>query len=335
MPLRVIKVILPGNYRDTALKLIKSQENLNFWIEETSGEHFVVSGLTNSEHSEVIMDLFEKEFISVDGFQLILFPVAGSIPRIDSDEKKLVPVSTETAESEQETILRVSREELYTDIVDSAKLSKIFFFMVILSTIVAAIGLMKNNVAVIIGAMVIAPFLGPNVALALSTNLADRTLGFNAIKTLLSGIIIVLALSIGMGFLFEATPDIPEIASRTHADLSDIVLAIASGCAGVLAFTTGTSTAVIGVMVAVALLPPLTACGLLVGSGFFTQAASAFLLFMTNIICINLAGVVTFWIQGVSPRVWWKADKAKKATFKAFFIWAILLAALSLIMIMW
>ena len=50
---------------------------------------------------------------------------------------------------------------------DSAKLSNIFVLMSILSTIVVAIGLLKNNVAVIIGAMVIAPFLGPNVALAL------------------------------------------------------------------------------------------------------------------------------------------------------------------------
>ena len=207
--------------------------------------------------------------------------------------------------------------------------------MTILSTVVVAIGLLKNNVAVIIGAMVIAPFLGPNVALALSTNLADEKLGINALKTLLSGILIVLLLSAGMGYFFETDPTIPEIAMRTKASLSDIILALASGCAGVLAFTTGLSSAVIGVMVAVALLPPLTVCGLLVGTGKFSLGIGAFLLFITNIICINLAGVITFLIQGVSPRVWWEADKAKKAARKALVLWSLILFVLVVIIYLW
>ena len=65
---------------------------------------------------------------------------------------------------------------------------------------------------------------------------------------------------------------------RTRANLSDIILALASGCAGVLAFTTGASSAIIGVMVAVALLPPLTVCSLLLGTGQFSEAIGAFLL---------------------------------------------------------
>jgi uncharacterized hydrophobic protein (TIGR00341 family) len=207
--------------------------------------------------------------------------------------------------------------------------------MTILSTVVVAIGLLKNNVAVIIGAMVIAPFLGPNVALALSTNLAEHELGLNALKTLLSGVLITLLLSAGMGYFFETDPTIPEIAMRTRASLSDIILALASGCAGVFAFTTGLSSAVIGVMVAVALLPPLTVCGLLLGTGQIKEAAGAFLLFMTNIICINLAGVITFLFQGVSPRAWWEADKAKKSTRKALVLWSVILLVLAATILLW
>ena len=138
-----------------------------------------------------------------------------------------------------------------------------------------------------------------------------------------------------MGYCFDADPTIPEIASRTQAHLSDIILALASGCAGVLAFTTGASSAVIGVMVAVALLPPLTVCGLLLGTGQFSGAFGALLLFITNIICINLAGVATFLVQGVSPRAWWEADKAKKATRKALALWSLILAALAVIIYLW
>ena len=335
MPQRVIKIILPKNFGDQALELLESQDNLSFWQEETSGGNFVASALTNSERSETIMDLFEKRFSSVEGFKLILFPVEASIPRIETDDVQVPASSQDKTKAEQKIPLRISREELYSDIVDSTKLSNIFILMTTLSTVVVAIGLLKNNVAVIIGAMVIAPFLGPNVALALSTNLADKKLGLNALKTLLSGILIVLLLSGCMGYFFKTNPTIPEIATRTRADLSDIILALASGCAGVLAFTTGASSAVIGVMVAVALLPPLTVCGLLLGTGQFPEAIGAFLLFITNIICINLAGVITFLVQGVNPRFWWEADRAKKATRKALVLWSIILAVLAVIISRW
>jgi uncharacterized hydrophobic protein (TIGR00341 family) len=335
MPQRAIKIILPENYGKQALKLLESQKNLIFWLEESSGGNFVASALTDSGRSETIMDLFEKRFSSVKGFKLILFPVEASIPRADTDDEHVsTPVNGKT-KTDQKTAFRISREELYSDIVDSTKLSNIFVLMTTLSTVVVAIGLLKNNVAVIIGAMVIAPFLGPNVALSLSTNLADDKLGLNALKTLLSGILIVLLLSACMGYFFDTDLTIPEIATRTQANLSDIILALASGCAGVLAFTTGASSAVIGVMVAVALLPPLAVCGLLLGSGQFSEAIGAFLLFITNIICINLAGVITFLVQGVSPRDWWEADKAKKATRKAMTLWSIILAALAVIIFLW
>jgi uncharacterized hydrophobic protein (TIGR00341 family) len=134
-----------------------------------------------------------------------------------------------------------------------------------------------------------------------------------------------------MGLVFQVDTGIVEISSRTSIGYADIFLALASGAAGVLAFTTGASTAVIGVMVAVALLPPLTVFGLLLGAGQYNLAAGAFLLFITNIICINLAGIATFLFQGVSPRTWYAADKARKATRKSLVLWIITLILLAVI----
>jgi len=335
MAQRLLKIVLPQKHGQAAQELLRDQEPLSFWQEESADGNAVISALTDSGDSEKIMDLFEKRYGSVDGFRLVLLSVEASIPRSDKAEAESSPASQVATKPELNTPLRISREELYSDIVDSTKFSNTFVLMTILSTVVVAIGLLKNNVAVIIGAMVIAPFLGPNVALALSVNLADDKLGLNALKTLLSGIVIVLLLSAGMGYFFDTDPTIPEIAMRTGASLSDIILALASGCAGVLAFTTGVSSAVIGVMVAVALLPPLTVCGLLFGTGQFSAAIGAFLIFATNIICINLAGVVTFLVQGVCPQAWWEADKAKKATRKAVAIWSAMLVVLAVIIYLW
>ncbi len=328
MPERVIKIILPRDHAKNALEILNSQEKLSYWQEELSAKSFVASILIDSTQSEAIMDLFEKKFSNVTGFKLILFPVEASVPRPKEEKKKTAAKETKT---EKKSKLRISREELYSDVVESTKLNNIFILMTILSTIVVAIGLLKDNVAVIIGAMVIAPFLGPNVALSLSSVLAEKKLGADAIKTLVVGVLIVVILSASMGLVINIDTGVVEISSRTSTGFADIILALASGAAGVLAFTAGASAAVIGVMVAVALLPPLTVFGLLLGAGEYSLAIGAFLLFVTNIICINLAGIATFLFQGVSPRTWYAADKAKKATRKSLVLWFITLALLAII----
>jgi len=136
-----------------------------------------------------------------------------------------------------------------------------------------------------------------------------------------------------LGYVYDISPEIHEIATRTQIGLSYFFLALASGCAGVLAFTTGVSSALIGVMVAVALLPPLTVFGLLLGSGHVSEAFGALLLFCVNIICINLAGVITFLSQGVSPRVWWQAEKARKAARLSVLLWSMSSFLLLLILV--
>ena len=216
------------------------------------------------------------------------------------------------------------------NIEDAARLSKIYLGMVILSALVATMGVLRDNVAVVIGAMVIAPLLGPNVALSLATTLGDGDLARTALKAGGAGIIISVLLSVVIGLLLQVDPTIQEIASRTHVGLGDIAIALAAGGAGALAFTTGIPAILVGVMVAVALLPPLVTSGLLIGSGFFHLAWGALLLFITNFICINLSGVIFFVFQGIRPRIWWEADRAKKATRNAILIWFVLLCALIL-----
>jgi uncharacterized hydrophobic protein (TIGR00341 family) len=187
---------------------------------------------------------------------------------------------------------------------------------------------LRDNVAIIIGAMVIAPLLGPNVGLSLATALADATLARKALKTNISGILVVLAVSLVLGLGITFDPTMPEIVSRTAVGIGDIILALASGTAGTLAFTGGLpSTTLVGVMVAVALLPPPVTFGLLVGVGQETMAMGALLLFLTNFICVNLSGVATFLVQGIRPLTWWEAARAQKAARKALILWILLLSA--------
>jgi len=285
-----------------------------------STDYVLIRILVLAESSQSLLDLLEETFSDVDGFRINIFALEASFPPI---------ISESTNHNE-----KVSREELHNDLVEGAKTTKIYISMIILSSIVAAIGVLNDNVAVIIGAMVIAPLLTPNVSLSLATTLGDLPLFKSALKTLFLGIAIVIILSAAIGFLLHVDPSLQEISSRTHVGLTEIVLALASGAAGALSFTSYAPAVLIGVAVAVALMPPLVVFGLLLGAGNYSLAFGALSLFLANLISINLAGVATFLAQGIEPRTWWEAKKAKRATLLAIAGWVLLLAILIFIILL-
>jgi uncharacterized hydrophobic protein (TIGR00341 family) len=332
VPLRLIEMVLPANHVAEAKELFQEQPLVDVWYDQLSETQVLIKVLVEVEHSEQLIDSLEKYFSVAEGFRLILLPVAASIPRIE--EEKPQEEESPSPEDQQRQAERVSREELYTQIADTIKVTRAYYVMVLLSTIVAAIGLMQDNIPVVIGAMVIAPLLGPNMALALATTLGDKELAKNSLKVTLGGIGAGLALSVLIGFIVNVEPTIPAIMARTKIAASEVVLALAAGSAGTLAFTTGAPATLIGVMVAVALLPPLVTLGLLLGSGHLLLAAGALWLLLTNLICINLAGVVTFWVQGVQPLNWWEANIAKRATRISIIFFGVLLIVLILLIVL-
>lgn len=258
--------------------------------------------LLPAEETEGALDVLERRFSSKEDFRIVLLPVEASIPRLGPDLETAAKQETlEPGEDSKTDVGRIHREELYADLQDVTKFSKVYVVMVTLSSVVAAIGILKNNVAIIIGAMVIAPLLGPNVALSLATTLGDTSLGRMALKTNIAGVLIAFLISAFLGIVIAFDAAISEIVSRTKVGTGDVALALASGTAGAMAFTSGLPSTVIGVMVAVAILPPLVTCGLLIGAGNGVMAIGAMLLFLINIICVNLAGVLTFLIQGIRP----------------------------------
>ncbi|MGD2174679.1 MAG: TIGR00341 family protein [Candidatus Brocadiaceae bacterium] len=332
MALRLIEMVCPEEKRHEIEEVVKEHEPLGLWHDRLLEDQVIVKILMPAEQAEAVLDHLESNYGGMEGFRILLLPVQAALPRPELPPEP--PAQAPFEESPKALPTRISRQELYADITASAQLTRVFLAMIALSSVVAAIGMWRNNVAVIIGAMVIAPLLGPNMAVAFATTLGDSALGRRALKTNLVGIGAALALSILIGLILSlalhepVSPQIGELMLRSRVRLADVVLALAAGSAGALAFTTGISTALVGVMVAVALLPPLVALGLTLGSAQWTMALGAGLLFVTNLICVNLSGVATFLAHGIRPRTWWQADKAKKASRNALMIWVLLLVAL-------
>lgn len=335
MPLRQIDIIIPGEDESSCRDLLEDETVIHFWQDKSEQSGFILKVLVDAVNTEQFLDKAEKLFKAKDGFRLVMVSVEATLPRIEEEtseelEEKAKEDDKDRGEKQNQGI-RVSREELYSDISDAVQFNRIYMSLVILSTIVAALGILRDNTAVVIGAMVIAPLLGPNVGLALSTTLADPKLGIDSAKTNIAGLLVALVISVLLGIFMQVDSELYHIASRTEIHLSDIALALASGAAGVLAYTMGMSTAVIGVMVAVALLPPLVVAGLLIGAMEWKLAYVAILLLTTNVICVNLAGVATFILQGVRPRRWYESQKAKKYKRIALSIWIFLVLLLTVV----
>ncbi len=114
--------------------------------------------------------------------------------------------------------------------------------------------------------------------------------------------------------------------SRTDVGLGSMVLALASGAAAVISMTTGLASVLVGVMVA--LLPPTATLGIMLGSGQTKLAVGAALLLAVNIVCVNLAAKIVFWVRGVKPRSWLEKQKANQSMVTYLVIWVLSLAFL-------
>lgn len=169
------------------------------------------------------------------------------------------------------------------------------------------------------------PLLGPNLALAFGTVLGDMGLVRRSTVTALAATVISLLIAFAWGLFYgEGLGDIPDPGIK----LSDIILAFVSGAAGAITILRGGSSALVGVMVAVALLPPLMRAGLFAGGGLWMYSFHAFLVFLANTICVNLAGILTFLLAGITPKYWWEEKKARKYSMRAVMIWAVMLLVL-------
>lgn len=325
MALRLVEVVIPEEASAEADAVVDEHEVIDSWTERSpEGGWARIRVLLRAGRDEPLLDVLDQRFGDLERYRVLVFPVEVALPRAEEPEEGVG--EGEEDEAEAEGSQRIGREELHTDLSEAARATPIYLVLIALSSVVCAFGLLKGDQAVIIGAMVIAPLLGPLVALALATTLADGGLARRAVKAGLAGVACAFAVSVAIGVWASAPPTRPALADRTLVDLSDIGLALAAGSAGTLAFTTGVATAVIGVMVAVALVPPIVTAGLLAGAGYAQATLGALTLTAVNLICVNLAGVVTFVARGFRPTDWWEAERARRATR-----WAIALSALLLL----
>ena len=184
-------------------------------------------------------------------------------------------------------------KRLYRSHMHDAALDEVFIVLSVGASLIATLGLLANSAAVVIGAMVVAPWIMPLRAAAFAILLGEVQLLGRSLRTLMVGVVSTTLLSLVLGSLADLPRFGTEVLTRTTPNLLDLGIAlVAGGLATYAKLRSDAVSALAGTAIAVALVPPVCVMGLLLSQQQWTDAAGAGLLFATNLLGILTGGLV-------------------------------------------
>jgi uncharacterized hydrophobic protein (TIGR00341 family) len=320
MTQQLIQIVLP---KDQVAAVTDCLDDLasGHWFQiatEDDGRQLVVAAL-QSVDTQKFLDRISEALEGKSGWYLHVLPTEGGLPEIDDEEEQERIAQRETARA---------REAIYSDIRQGTALTLDYLVLTALATVVAAIGLSLDQVAVVIGAMVIAPLLGPILAFAFAVNLGTVPLMLVALRALAAGLLVAAVSAAALGLMFRGHIDAVVASYDAPLSLITFALPLASGAAAALMVAGGKTSALVGVMVAAALLPPLSATGLLLGGGEWLAAGRALTTVLVNIAAINLSALIVFRAKGIRPRKW-ETERHATSSWISISVSAVIVALLA------
>ncbi|MBP1986316.1 TIGR00341 family protein [Halolamina salifodinae] len=316
--MRLVQVMIPAGKRDAVLSVL-DENGIDYALsDETSGRRYtgVVSFPLPTNAVEPILDqLREETGIDREAYTVVL----DAETVISERYEQLAEEWTSGEEGD-----RIARDELTARAADLAPDWVPFLMMTAISAVVATAGLLLDSPAVVVGSMVIAPLIGPAMATSVGSVVDDHEMFVRGIKLQTMGALLAVMSAAAFAGLLRYGNIIPlgtnevlavgEVRERLSPGVPSLVVALAAGIAGALSLSSGVSSALVGVMIAAALVPPTAVVGIGIAWGRPGAVLGSAVLVAVNFLSINLVALVVFWYQGYQPEEWFKADEARKET---------------------
>lgn len=218
------------------------------------------------------------------------------------------------------------------------RLSKDVLTMVLFAATIALVGLFLDNVAIVIGAMLLSPLLGPINAFAVNANLGRIKKLAKSQVAILFLLFAVIVLSASITFLAAQVVDLPvdttQIMARTRATLVDVFVALILGLAAGFALFVAFPETLVGVAIAVAIVPPAAVSGIGLAHLDANLFFGALILTLIYLFGLQLGSTLMLRIRGVLPRRYYKQSEARRHSGTSILVLAALLLILSLIVIL-
>ncbi|HTW83368.1 MAG TPA: DUF389 domain-containing protein [Candidatus Sulfotelmatobacter sp.] len=197
----------------------------------------------------------------------------------------------------------VDRAEMAGLLTADSRLNLNFVVLILASCAIATLGLLENSVAVIIGAMIIAPLMPAIQAAAFSALDGAAAMFWRSLITLAVGIALAVVLSALLARAVGLSEFGSEILSRARPNLLDLGIALTAGAVGAFArIRSSVTSAIAGTAIAVALMPPLCVVGIGAAAADWEVSGGALLLFVTNLLGITLASMCVFLVGRYARR---------------------------------
>ncbi len=331
--MRLVQVTLPRGERERVLRAL-DDEGVDYVVtDETSGRD--ISGIVHiplpTNAVEPVLDRLREAGLDEDAYTVVL--EANTVISRRFDQLEAEYAGNELSEE------RIAQQELTAAARDLAPSTRTFALMTIISAVIATAGLLLDSAAVVVGSMVIAPLVGPAMATSVGTVVDERDLFRRGLALQVGGLVLAVTTAALFAALVRYAHLIPpiaevfeisEIRERVAPDTLSLAVALGAGAAGVISLTSGVSTALVGVMIAVALLPPAATVGIGIAWGDPWTTLGSTVLLLVNVLSINLAALLVLWYTGYRPRHWFRQDEAKSATIKRVTVLAVAIVVLSL-----
>jgi uncharacterized hydrophobic protein (TIGR00341 family) len=312
--------MVPPGKREAVLRVL-DDEGIDYVVtEETSNREYTasVSFPLPQAAVEPVLERIRDAGLDQEAYTVVLDAETVISRRFDD----LVDRYEETEENGD----RIAREELAARARSLAPTWRTFVVMTAVSAVVATAGLLLDSPAVVVGSMVIAPLIGPAMATSTGSVVDDRDLLLRGVKLQVAGGVLAVLAAAGFAALLRTAHIVPlessevfainEVRERLVPDVLSLVIALGAGAAGALSLSTGVSTALVGVMIAAALVPPTAVVGIGLAWGSPRTVSGAFVLVLVNFLSINFAALAVLWATGYRPTGWLRREEARTATLK-------------------
>ncbi len=328
---RLVQVTLPSGKRETILSTL-DDEGVDYVVaDETSGQEYAAVAYfplpTNAV--EPVLDSLREAGLDDQAFTVVVEASTVVSQRFEELQDRY---------AEEDNEGRIAREELTAAASDLAPTLDTYVVMTAVSAFIATAGLLLDSPAVVVGSMVIAPLVGPAMAASVGTVVDDHELFSRGVRLQVGGLGLAIvtaaafALVVRYANLIPPLADVtsvPQIRERVAPDFLSLVVAVGAGAAGVVSLTSGVSTALVGVMIAVALIPPAATAGIGLAWGAPLVTLGSGVLLLVNVFSINLAALVVLWYSGYRPEQWFREGQARSATIKRIATLAVAIVVLS------
>jgi uncharacterized hydrophobic protein (TIGR00341 family) len=315
--------MVPTGKREAVLGVL-DEEDVDYALsDETSGRDYtaVVTFPLPTSAVEPILDRLRDVGIERNAYTVVI-----QAETVMSDRFEVLEDRYESDEEESGNGKRIAREELVARASEMAPTIRPYVLMTAVSAIVATAGLLLDSPAVVVGSMVIAPLIGPAMAASVGTVVDDPELAVRGIKLQALGGVVAIGSAAVFALLIRTTNVVPlsadevfaigEVNERLAPDVLSLVIALGAGAAGAVSLASGVSSALVGVMIAAALVPPTAVVGIGIAWGEPATVLGSGVLVLVNILAINLVALVVLWRYGYRPQLWFREDEARATTLK-------------------